>query len=46
MRTPSILRDLRVFKIIIIYIIFLEFIDNEKLEEDGGVNDNVYTMHI
>jgi hypothetical protein len=47
MCTPCMLRELRIFKIIIIYIFFLEFIDNEKqLEEGDGVDDDVYTMHV
>jgi hypothetical protein len=32
MCTPSRSRELRVFKIIIIYVIFLEFIDNKKIK--------------
>jgi hypothetical protein len=31
--TPYMLRELCVFKIIIIYVIFIEFIDNEKFRE-------------
>jgi hypothetical protein len=42
MCAPYMPRELRIFKIIIIYAIFLEFIDNEiKLEEDDGVDDDV-----
>jgi hypothetical protein len=36
MFTFYISRELRVFKIIIIYIFFIEFIDNEKIEEVVG----------
>jgi hypothetical protein len=36
-------RELCVFKIIIIYAIFIEFIDNTKLEEVDGADDNVCT---
>jgi hypothetical protein len=39
-------RELLVFKIIIIYIIFIEFIDNKNLEEGDGVDDNVYTLDV
>jgi hypothetical protein len=39
-------RELRVFKIIIIYAIFIEFIENEKLEEGDGADEDVYTMHV
>jgi hypothetical protein len=29
------------------YLIFLEFIDNKKIQEGGGADDNcVYTLHI
>jgi hypothetical protein len=46
MCTPCISKELWVFKIIIIYTIFVEFIDNEnKLEEGDGADDNVYTLH-
>jgi hypothetical protein len=31
MCTPNMSRELRVLKIIIIYAIFIEFIDNEKI---------------
>jgi hypothetical protein len=42
MCAPYMSRELQIFKIIIIYAIFLEFIDNEiKLEEDDGVDDDV-----
>jgi hypothetical protein len=41
------LRKLWVFKIIFIYVFFLEFINNEKkLEEYGGADDDVYTLHV
>jgi hypothetical protein len=46
MCTPCISRELRVFKIIIIYAFFLEFIDNEKIEECDGAYDDVYTMYV
>ncbi len=47
MCTPDMLRELRVFKIIIIYAIFIEFIDKEKkLEEGDGVDDDVYNLHV
>jgi hypothetical protein len=36
MFTFCISRELWVFKIIIIYIFFIEFIDNEKIEEVVG----------
>jgi hypothetical protein len=36
MCTPYMSRELWVFKIIIIYIFFIEFIDNKKLEECDG----------
>jgi hypothetical protein len=41
MCTPCMSREMHVFKIIIIYAFFIEFIDNEKnLEEcDGGDAD-------
>jgi hypothetical protein len=40
-------RELRVFKIIIIYAFFVEFIDNEKLEQDDVIDvDDVYTLHV
>jgi hypothetical protein len=37
-------RELKVFKIIIIYAIFVEFIDNKKLEEYDMVDDDMYTL--
>jgi hypothetical protein len=46
MCTPCISIELWVFKIIIIYAIFLEFIDSEKIEKDDGADDDVYTMHV
>jgi hypothetical protein len=46
MCTRCILRELQVFKIIIIYAIFIEFIDNKKLEEDNGADDDVYIMQV
>jgi hypothetical protein len=46
MRTPFMLRELWIFKIIIIYVIFLEFIDNKKLEEVDVADDDVYTMYV
>jgi hypothetical protein len=46
MYTPYMLRKLRVFKIIMIYVIFLEFIDNKKLEECDGVDDDTYILHV
>jgi hypothetical protein len=46
MCTPCILRKLQVFKIIIIYAIFIKFIDNKKLEEDNGADDDVYIMQV
>jgi hypothetical protein len=39
-------RELRIFKIIIIYAIFIEFIDNKKLEESDEADDDVYTLHV
>jgi hypothetical protein len=32
--------------LIIIYVIFLEIIDNKKLEENDGANDDVYILHV
>jgi hypothetical protein len=26
--------------------IFIEFIDNKKVEEDNGADDDVYTIHV
>jgi hypothetical protein len=46
MCTPCRSRELRVFKIIIIYTFFVEFIDNKKIEECDGANDDVYTLHV
>jgi hypothetical protein len=46
MFTFCISRELRVFKIIIIYIFFIEFIDNEKIEEVVGGDDDVYPLYI
>jgi hypothetical protein len=43
MCTPYMSRELCVFKIIIIYIFFIEFIDNKKLDECD--RHDVYTMH-
>jgi hypothetical protein len=43
MCTSYMLRELRVFKIIIIYVFFIEFIDNKKLEECDRAGDDVYT---
>jgi hypothetical protein len=34
MCTPYMSRELQVFKIIIIYVFFIEFIDNKKLEKN------------
>jgi hypothetical protein len=34
MGTSCMSRELRVFKIIIIYVFFIEFIDNKKLEKN------------
>jgi hypothetical protein len=40
-------RELRVFKLIIIYIFLLEFIDNKKqLEEGDKVDNDVYISHV
>jgi hypothetical protein len=45
--TPYMLRELWVFKIIIIYaIFFIEFIYNKKLEENNGADEDVCTMHV
>jgi hypothetical protein len=44
MCTPCMSRELKVFKIIIIYAIFVEFIDNKKLEEYDMVDDDMYTL--
>jgi hypothetical protein len=46
MCTLSMSRELWVFKIIIIYTIFIEFIDNKKLEKDDGADNDVYTMYV
>jgi hypothetical protein len=46
MYTSCMVRELQVFKIIIIYNFFIEFIDNKKLEECDGKNDDVYTLHV
>jgi hypothetical protein len=46
MCAPCMSRELLVFKIIIIYIYFLEFIDNEKLKKCDVTDDNVYTMYV
>jgi hypothetical protein len=41
MYTPSMLRELWIFKIILIYVnFFLEFIDNEKIEESDETYDD------
>jgi hypothetical protein len=45
MCTPYMSKELRVFKIIIIYAFFIEFIDNKKLEEGDVTDDDVYTLH-
>jgi hypothetical protein len=42
---PCMSRKLQIFKIIITYTFFIKFIDNEKIEEDDGAHDDVYTMH-
>jgi hypothetical protein len=39
-------RELRIFKIIIIYAFFIEFIDNKKLEEDDEADNDMYTLHV
>jgi hypothetical protein len=47
MCTSCMSRELRVFKIITVYaIFFVEFIDNEKIEEGDGADDDVYTLHV
>jgi hypothetical protein len=47
MCTPCMLRELREFKIIIIYVIFfVEFIDNKKIEECVGATEDMYTLHV
>jgi hypothetical protein len=46
MCTSCMLKELGIFKIIIIYVIFLEFIDNKKLENYDGTDDVVYTLHV
>jgi hypothetical protein len=38
-------RELWIFKIIIIYVSFLQFID-KKLEKDDRTDSDVYTLHI
>jgi hypothetical protein len=32
--------------LIIIYVIFLEIIDNKKLEQSDEVDDDVYILHV
>jgi hypothetical protein len=39
-------RELQMFKIIIIYIFFVEFINTRKIEEDDVTDDDVYTLHV
>jgi hypothetical protein len=46
MCTPYMLRELQVFKIIIIYVFFVEFIDNKKLEEYDKADADVYIIHV
>jgi hypothetical protein len=47
MCTPYMSRELWVFKIVIIYVIFIEFIDNgKKLEKIDETDDDVYTLHV
>jgi hypothetical protein len=43
---PCMLKELRVFKIIIIYVIFCRIIGNEKLGKDDGSDDDVYTLYV
>jgi hypothetical protein len=43
---PCMLKELRVFKIIIIYVIFCRIIGNEKLGKDDGSDDDVYILHV
>jgi hypothetical protein len=38
--------ELQMFKIIIIYIFFVEFINTRKIEEDDVTDDDVYTLHV
>jgi hypothetical protein len=44
--TSCVWRELQIFEIIIIYAIFIKFIDNKKLEEDDEANDDMYTLHV
>jgi hypothetical protein len=44
--TPYLSRELRIFKIIIIYIFFIEFIDNEKIRGIDEANDDIYMLHV
>jgi hypothetical protein len=46
MYTPSMSRELWVFKIIMTYVFFIEFIYNTKIEEGDGADDNVYILHV
>jgi hypothetical protein len=47
MCAPCVSRELRIFKIIIIYSFFVEFIYNEiKLEEGDWVDDDVYILYV
>jgi hypothetical protein len=46
MCTPYISRELWIFKIIIIYEFFIEFISNEKIAEDDEAVDDAYSIHV
>jgi hypothetical protein len=46
MCTPLMSRELQIFKIIIIYIIFIEFTDKEKIKQGDGADDNIYILHV
>jgi hypothetical protein len=46
MCTSCMLRELQVFKIIIIYTFFIWFINNKKLEEGDDADNYVYILHV
>jgi hypothetical protein len=39
-------REIREFKIIIIYTFFIEFIDNKKLEDSHRIDNDVHIIHV
>jgi hypothetical protein len=38
--------ELHVFKIIIIYVFFIEFIETKKIREKWWTDDDVYILHV